>query len=92
MLLPIVPQTTIALPVTLDDDAGATSTGGSLATATLGVLHFAVVTGYVASSVLTGPRRERVSCILVLSLTVCQGHVRALSGLHYDGLEGRSST
>ena len=59
-------------------------TGGSLTTATLGVLHFTVVTGYVASSILLGPHRERVSRILVLTLTVHRGHVRALFGLHYN--------
>ena len=43
------------------------------------------------SSILVGPRCERVSYILALPLGVRRGHVRALSGLHHDGLGGRSS-
>ena len=85
---PPSPRLSFFLPIALDDDTGASSTGGSLATATPGVLHFIIVVGCVASSVLASPHCKRVSCILALLLTVQRGHVRALSRLHYDGLGG----
>ena len=62
-------------PFALNDDADASSTSGSLSTTTPSALHFAVIAGCVASSILAGPHREWVSCILALPLAVHQGHV-----------------
>jgi hypothetical protein len=75
VLLPTISKIVIALPIALDDNVGASGTGGSLTTATPSALHFAIVTGYVASSVLAGPYHERVSCILALPLAIHRGHV-----------------
>jgi hypothetical protein len=75
VLLSTISKTAIALPVALDDNAGTSGTGGSLTTATPNALHFAIVIGYVASSILAGPYHERVSCILTLPLAIHRGHV-----------------